>query len=255
MSLSASVICFNEERGLKRCLESVVWADEIVVVDSMSTDRTLEIAEQYTPLVFQREWTGYRDQKNFALSKCKGEWILSLDADEQVSGPLRDEILGEICQSHPSDGYAIPRRSFYQGRWISHSGFYPDRQLRLFKRGLGTWVGGRVHERVEVRGRVERMKSDLLHFPYEGSISGLMRKVDAFSSLLAEDMYDGGKRYHLAHLIARPVAKFMEVYFLKLGFLDGLPGLIVAVMSAFTMFARYSKLREIEFLRGGGFSF
>lgn len=253
MSLSVSIICFNEEENLRRCLESVSWADEKVIVDSMSRDRTLEIARQYADQVFQRDWTGYRDQKNLALSKCRGEWVLSLDADEQVSGPLREEILGEIHRPQSAEGYFIPRRSFYQGRWISHSGFYPDRQLRLFKRGVGTWVGGRVHERLEVRGRVGQMKSDLLHFPYQGSISGLVRKVDAFSSLMAEDMYDRGKRFHPGHLILRPITKFMEVYFLKLGFTDGIPGLIIAAMSAFTMFSRYSKLREIEFLRGGGF--
>jgi glycosyltransferase involved in cell wall biosynthesis len=254
LTLSVSIICFNEEQNLRRCLESVSWADEVVIADSMSRDRTLEIARQYTDKVFQRNWTGYRDQKNFALSKCQGEWILSLDADEQVSEPLREEILGEIRRPQSAEGYSIPRRSFYQGRWISHCGFYPDRQLRLFKRGIGTWVGGRVHERVEVRGRVGHLKSDLLHFPYQGSISGLVRKVDAFSSLMAEDMLDRGKRYHLGYLVTRPVTKFIEVYFLKLGFLDGLPGLIIATMSAFTMFARYSKLRELEILRGGGFT-
>jgi glycosyltransferase involved in cell wall biosynthesis len=246
MRLSVSIICFNEEQNLRRCLESVSWADEIVVVDSFSQDRTLEIAKEYTGRVFERGWTGYRDQKNFALSKCNGEWILSLDADEEVPDALREEVQEEIRRSRKKEGYRIPRRSYYQGRWINHSGFYPDRQLRLFKRGLGAWVGGRVHERVEVQGRVGHLKNDLLHYPYGGTISGMLGKVDAFSSLTAEDMYDRGKRYHLRQLIVRPVTKFMEVYVLKLGFLDGLPGFIIASMSSITMFVRYSKLRELE---------
>lgn len=246
LSLSASIICFNEEKNLKRCLESVSWADEIVVVDSFSKDRTLEIAKEYTDRVFQRRWTGYRDQKNFAMSKCEENWILSLDADEEVSCALREEIQQEVHPPDGKEGYLMPRRSCYLGRWINHSGFYPDRQLRLFKRGFGAWVGGRVHERVEVQGRVGNLKNDLLHYPYEGSISGILRKVDAFSSLTAEDMYDRGKRYRLTQLMVRPVTKFMEVYLLKLGFLDGLPGFIIAGMSSFTMFVRYSKLRELE---------
>jgi glycosyltransferase involved in cell wall biosynthesis len=246
MSLSVSIICFNEEINLRRCLESVCWADEIVVVDSFSQDRTLDIAKEYTGRVFERPWTGYRDQKNYALAQCNGEWILSLDADEEVPEALREEIREAIRQPNGEEGYRIPRRSYYFGRWINHSGFYPDRQLRLFKRGFGVWVGGRVHERVEVQGRVGHLTNDLFHYPYEGSISGMLRKVDAFSTLNAEDLYDRGKKYHLAQLVFRPVTKFVEVYFLKLGFLDGLPGLIIAGMSSFTMFVRYSKLRELE---------
>ena len=246
MSLSASIICFNEEENLRRCLESVSWVDEIVIADSFSQDRTLEIAREYTDRVFQRTWTGYRDQKNFAMVKCEGEWILSLDADEEVSDALREEIQEEIRRPHGKEGYRMPRRSYYLGRWINHSGFYPDRQLRLFKREFGEWVGGRVHERVEVKGRVGNLKNDLLHYPYKGSISGILRKVDVFSGLAAEDMYDRGKRYRLRQLLIRPVTKFIEVYFLKFGFFDGLPGFIIAGMSSFTMFVRYSKLKELE---------
>lgn len=253
MTLSASIICFNEEENLRRCLESVSWADEIVIADSFSQDRTLEIAKEYTDRVFQRGWTGYRDQKNFAMSKCEGKWILSLDADEEVSDALREEIREEVGRPNGKEGYRIPRRSYYLGRWINHSGFYPDRQLRLFKKGFGAWVGGRVHERVDVQGRVGNLRSDLLHYPYEGSISGILRKVDAFSSLTAQDMYDKGKRYRLRQLMVRPVTKFMEVYLLKLGFLDGFPGFIIAGMSSFTMFVRYSKLRELELRARGHF--
>jgi len=150
----------------------------------------------------------------------------------------------------PKNGYRFPRHSYYLGRWVNHSGFYPDRQVRLFRPQLGHWTGGRIHERVEVQGNVGDLKNELFHYPYEGSISGLLRKVNAFSSLMAEDMRDRGKRYHLGSLMGRPIMKFMEVYFLKMGFLDGLPGLILATMFAFGMFARYAKVRELEIQPG-----
>jgi hypothetical protein len=171
---------------------------------------------------------------------------LSLDADEMVTEALREEIEKEIRQPHAEEGYRIPRRSYYQGRWINHSGFYPDRQLRLFKRGLGAWVGGRVHERVEIEGRVGHLKNDLLHYPYQGSISGQLRAVTTFSALLAEDMHERGECFHLGLLLLRPPLKFLEVYLLKLGFLDGLAGLVIAVSSAYAMFVRYVRLRELE---------
>ena len=246
MTLSVCIICFNEERNIKRCLESVAWADEIVVVDSMSQDKTVEIAREHTDRVYERIWTGYVDQKNFALSKAGGDWVLSLDADEEVTEALRSEIQKEIQKEDAHEGYRMPRRSFYQGRWIRHSGFYPDKQLRLFRREQGHWIGGRVHERVEVQGSVGELKNDLLHYPYQGVISGQLATVNRFSSLLAQDLYARGKRYRLALLLTRPPLKFLEVYFLKLGFLDGLAGLIIAVSSAYAMFVRYVKLREIQ---------
>jgi glycosyltransferase involved in cell wall biosynthesis len=250
MTVSVCVICFNEERNIRRCLDSVSWADEIVVVDSMSGDNTVEIARSYGVHLYQREWSGYVDQKNYALAKAHGEWILSLDADEEVPQALRSEIQETVVRPAAMNGYGMPRRSYYQGRWINHSGFYPDRQVRLFRKGLGHWTGGRVHERVEVQGSVSHLKNDLLHYPYQDSLSGLLRKTDAFSSLMAEDLYERGKRFHLGKLIARPVIKFVEVYFLKLGFMDRIPGLIIATLSAFAMFVRYTKLRELEIRHG-----
>jgi len=245
-SVSACIICYNEARNIERCLESVSWVDEIIVVDSLSSDDTLEIAKRHTDSVCQRAWTGYADQKNFALSKASGRWVLSLDADEAVSPRLKAEIVNEISRPDPKDGYRMPRRSFYQGRWILHSGYYPDRQLRLFKREKARWVGGRVHERVEIDGAVGALKNDILHYPYKGVISGQLHTVDNFSDLIAADMYDQGKRFHSIRLFVRPLFKFLEVYFLKRGFLDGLPGLVIAGTSAFALFVRYVKLREIE---------
>ncbi|MBW1714235.1 MAG: glycosyltransferase family 2 protein [Deltaproteobacteria bacterium] len=246
MTISVCIICFNEEHNIRRCLDSSTWADEIVVVDSVSQDKTVAIAREYTDKVYQQAWPGYMEQKNFALSKAHGDWVLSLDADEEVSPELREEILTEIRRHHTNDGYRIPRRSFYQGRWIDHSGFYPDRQLRLFRSECGRWTGGRVHEKVEIKGSVGDLKHDLLHYPYKGTISGQLQTVNSFSSLLAQDMYAKGKQYHLWLLVARPAFKFLEVYVLKLGFLDGLAGFIIAITSAYALFVRYVKLREIE---------
>jgi len=246
MTISICIICFNEEHNIRRCLDSSTWADEIVVVDSMSQDGTAAIAGKYTDKVYQQAWPGYMEQKNFALSKTHGDWVLSLDADEEVSSDLREEILTEIGKPDANDGYRIPRRSFYQGRWINHSGFYPDRQLRLFRSDCGRWTGGSVHERVEIQGSVGHLRHDLLHYPYKGTISGQLQTVNSFSSLLAQDMYEKGKRYHLWLLVLRPAFKFLEVYVLKLGFLDGLAGFIIAITSAYALFVRYVRLRELE---------
>jgi glycosyltransferase involved in cell wall biosynthesis len=246
MTLSACIICRNEESNIRRCLESTTWIDEIIVVDAMSQDKTVEISKEYTDKVYLRAWPGYVDQKNFAVSKANGSWILSLDADEEITANLRNEILSEIKKENAKDGYRIPRRSFYQGRWINHSGYYPDRQLRLFRREKGHWVGGRVHERVAIQGRIGDLKEDLLHYPYQGILSGQIRTVNSFSSLIAQDMYERGKRYHILFLLFRPTFKFLEVYLLKLGFLDGVAGFIIAVTSAYAMFVRYVKLRELE---------
>jgi glycosyltransferase involved in cell wall biosynthesis len=212
----------------------------------MSTDKTVEIARKFTDRTYRRPWAGYQAQKQFALSKATGDWVLSLDADEEVTTALQDEIRLQIEQPNAQDGYRIPRRSFYQGRWINHSGYYPDRQLRLFKRDLGQWIGGRVHEKLEVRGSLGDLENDLLHYPYGGIISGQIQKVDKFSGLLAQDLYDQGKRFSLTLLLLRPPGKFLEMYLLRRGFLDGLAGFIIAVSSAYAMFARYVKLREIE---------
>ena len=181
MTISICIISFNEEQNIRRCLEGATWADEIIVVDSMSQDKTVEIVREYTDNVYQKAWPGYVEQKNFALSKAKGEWILSVDADEEITESLRNEILDEIRKDGAKDGYRIPRRSFYQGRWINHSGYYPDRQLRLFRRKRGHWTGGRVHERVDVQGSIGELKGDLLHYPYKGIISGQLQTVNSLS--------------------------------------------------------------------------
>jgi len=247
MRISVCVICFNEENTIGRCLESVFWADEIVVVDSMSQDNTLAIARRFTDNIYQRPWPGYAEQKNFALSLATGEWILSLDADEEATETLSEEIKQTLKSNSPNYGYLITRRSFYQGRWIVHSGFYPDRQLRLFKRSKAVWKGKRVHERVHVKGPIGLLKGEILHYPYGGIIAGQIETVNSFSGLIARDLFDEGKKFRVSLMLFRPIFKFLEVYILRLGILDGIPGLIIASTSAYAMFVRYVKLRELTF--------
>jgi glycosyltransferase involved in cell wall biosynthesis len=236
----------NEEQNIRYCLESATWADEIVVIDAGSVDRTIEIVKSFDVKLFHRKWTGYVDQKNFALSKAEGDWVLSLDADEIISEDLRKDMIALMDRGAEKDGYTVPRLSYYQNRWVRHSGFYPDRQLRFFKRLQTHWVGGRVHERAEVRGVVGRLKANLFHFPYKGSIVGQIRTMNNFTTLQAEDLYEKGKRYHLFLILFRPFFKFLEIYFFKLGFLDGLAGLIIAGTFSYSMFVRYIKLRELD---------
>jgi len=152
-----------------------------------------------------------------------------------------------LKSNSPNDGYLITRRSFYQGRWIVHSGFYPDRQLRLFKRSKAVWKGKRVHERVHVKGPIGLLKGEILHYPYGGIIAGQIETVNSFSGLIARDLFDEGKKFRVSLMLFRPIFKFLEVYILRLGILDGIPGLIIASTSAYAMFVRYVKLRELTF--------
>ena len=246
MSLSICIICGDEEKYIKKCLESTTWADEIVVVDHVSKDKTFEIVKEYTDKAYQRPWTGFIDQKNEVLSHATSDWVFSLDSDEEITEELKQEIKETIQNPDAKAGYYVPRRSFFHGRWINNSGFYPDRQLRLFKRIKAKWVGERVHERVEIDGDISTLKSDLLHYPYKGTVEGLENAANRYSSLQSQNLYDEGKRYKLWLLLFRPFFKFLEVYLLKRGFLDGIPGFIIAINSAHSMFLRYIKLREIE---------
>ena len=250
MRISVCIICFNEEKNIARCLNSISWADEIIVVDSLSRDSTVDVVRNYTEKIFERPWPGYAEQRNFALTQSSGDWVFFVDADEEVSCDLKDEIFDKIKEGN-AEAFKIPRKSFYQGKWINHCGYYPDYVLRLFRRGKAKWIGKRIHERLDIDGKIGLLKNDLLHFPYGGSISGQILTVDEFSSLQAEDLWDKGVRHSIFRLIFRPLYKFVEIYFLRRGFLDGTAGFIIAVTSAFNVFVRYVKLREKETKLGG----
>ncbi len=242
--VSACIVVFNEERNIKRCLESVSWADEIVVVDSFSTDRTVEICSEFTSRVYKREWKGYIDQKRYALEQAGHEWVVFVDADERMSPGLIREVQEELAgDSGEWDGYYFPRHVYYLGRWVLHGEWYPDYKLRLFRKRCGSIRGVEPHDRVALEGRTRRLRSPLWHFTYR-SIGDQVDRINDFSSISAEVMEDEGTRFSMLALLGRPAAAFIRGYFLRRGFRDGIPGLIVAFSISFGVFVKYAKLWE-----------
>jgi glycosyltransferase involved in cell wall biosynthesis len=244
LPLSLVVITLNEEAHLERCLRSVPFADEIIVVDSFSTDRTLEVARLCGARVVQEKWRGYGPQKAFATAQAKNDWVLSLDADEALSPELAQEIQDKFLALDPETGYRLPRLSFHLGRWIRHGGWYPDFQLRLFNKTKAQWDTAALHEKVEV-ARVATLKNNLLHWVFE-DISDQVRTNDRYSSLGAVQLHEKGKKFSLFKMITKPFSKFVETYLWKRGFLDGLPGFIISVGAAYSVFLRWGKMWEIE---------
>ncbi len=246
MDISAVIITFNEAKRLEPALKSLQGlVSEIVVVDSHSSDETVRIARRYTDLVFERTWTNYADQKNFADSKASSPWILSLDADERVSPELRDEILAIKTGPGPScAGFEIPRLVYYLGRWIRHSGWYPDRKIRLFRRDKARWEGDYVHEELVLDGARRALKFPIHHFTYDG-IADHVARINKYSDLGAQKLYAGRVKCRLAHLVGWPVGRFLKSYIFKLGILDGFPGLVISVLNGYSIFLRFAKLREI----------
>lgn len=243
--LSVCVIAKDEEAKIADCLRSASFADEWIVVDSHSTDRTREIAASLGARVVERDWPGHVEQKNHALSLATHDWVLCLDADERVSDELRASILAALERSSLPDGFECARRTWYLARWIRHGGWYPDRKLRLFRRSAGSWTGRNPHDRVEVRGRVERLAGDLLHLSYD-SLSDHLATIDSFTTIAAREKRAAGESAGFLDLTLRPFGKFVRMYVLKLGVLDGWPGFAAAVSGAYYVFLKYAKLREAE---------
>ncbi len=245
MKISVVVITYNEADRLEAALKSVGGiADEIVVVDRHSSDETVQVAKKYTDRVIQREWTNYADQKNFANSKAAWPWLLSLDADERLSPGLRQEILELKAQEPSVSAFSVPRQSFYLGRWIRHSGWFPDRKIRLFRKDRARWEGRFVHESLKVEGEVQSLRGVLQHFTYR-NLSDHLRRIDVYSSLGAQKLYADQKRCRWHHMALVPFFRFLRTWVWKAGFLDGWAGFVIAVMEAFGVFVRYAKLREI----------
>jgi glycosyltransferase involved in cell wall biosynthesis len=245
MKISATIITFNEERNVARVIESLRCCEEILVLDSGSNDRTVEIATKLGARVIEASWHGYAAQKNIAAKLATYDWILSLDADESLSEALEAEIW-QIKKSGPKfDGYTVPRLAQYLGRWILHSGWHPDRKVRLFDRRKANWVGEFVHESVRVNGSVGHLKSNLLHFTCN-SLSEHLRTMDSYTTLAAQEMVCGKKNLGLARLLFDPPWTFFRTYVLKLGFLDGAEGLAIAYMGAFYNFVKYTKARHMS---------
>lgn len=242
MKISATIITYNEERNLPRAIESLRCADEILVVDSGSSDRTVEIAEKLGAKVIDSPWPGYAKQKNFAAERAEHDWILSLDADESLSEALEAEIWKLKKAGPKCDAYTMPRMAQYLGRWITHSGWYPDRKVRLYHRAKGTWAGDYVHESVQVTGLVGHMEGNLLHFTCE-SLSEHLKTMDRYTTLAAEQIVASGRKVTWGRLICEPPWTFFRTYVVKAGYLDGVEGLAIANMAALYNFLKYAKAR------------
>jgi len=244
--LSACIITYNEEDNIRRCLESLSFIKEVIVLDSGSTDSTVEIAKEFSNVkCYYKAFVNYVEQKNFCMQLASGEWILFLDADEVVSKELQMEIesLGEEWKEYV--GFYIPRLTFYLGKWIYHSGWYPNYQMKLFCKSKGKFAGLLVHEKVEVAGHTKKLKSPLYHYSYK-NISDHLQFIDRYSTLAAQEKFNQNQSSGILWAIGKSIYKFFYMYFIKLGFLDGKQGIIIAILGAYYNFLKYIKLYELE---------
>jgi glycosyltransferase involved in cell wall biosynthesis len=247
LTLSVAIITLNEEANLARTLASVAaWADEIVVLDSGSTDRTHEVADSFHAKFYVEPWKGFAAQKNSALAKASGDWILSLDADEEVEPALADEIRSALAANPSVDGFSIPRKNFFLGRWMKHGGFYPDPKLRLFRRGAGTFEERLVHEDIHLDGSTAGLKHNLLHNAYP-TLESYIEHMNRYSSLGAEMAVARRRRgFSLIDIMLRPKLTFLYNYVLRGGFLDGREGLLLHAYHATYISWKYAKAWELS---------
>jgi glycosyltransferase involved in cell wall biosynthesis len=250
LPITACFIARDEERDLRQAIESVDFAAEVVVaVDARTRDRTREVARalhrpERPVRVLDWTWTSQADLKNFALEQAASEWVLSLDADERVSPELRREIEELFAGGPRADGYTVPRRTRYLGRWMEAGGWYPDRKLRLVRRGAGRWAGRDPHDRLEVAGPVADLAGDLLHQSYR-DLADHLAKIDHFTDLAAREKFERSVKHPLIRLLIHPPARFIKMYLWRRGYRDGMPGAIAASMGALYVFLKYAKLWEL----------
>ena len=242
--LSVIVITKNEAQHIGRCLASVAWADEIIVLDSGSTDTTVSICRQFTDLVFITDWPGFGPQKQRALEKARHDWVLSIDADEEISPALKSEILQAMQQTH-AQGFEIPRLSSYCGRQMKHGGWWPDYVLRLFRREAGQFSEDVVHEHIRVKGEIKRLDNPILHEAFINP-EEVLHKINSYSSLGAEKMFKKNQKSSLGLALAKGLWTFIRTYFLKAGIMDGPEGLMLAISNAEGSYYKYLKLRELN---------
>lgn len=238
------IITLNEESNIQPCLDSVKWADEIIVVDSESNDQTVKIAKQYTETVFVRKWQGFARTKNYAIQQAGGEWVLCIDADEVLTPEAELEIR-EAIKSPGVDGYFFPRKANFLGRWIYHSGWYPGYVLRLIRRKHACYQETLVHEYLEKPEKTAKLNIPILHYT-DPDIKHYFSKLNIYTSLAAEDLWKRGKQFRSVDLIIRPLHIWIKMYIFKAGFLDGFQGFLLAIFSGFYVFVKYAKLWEIQ---------
>lgn len=242
LPISLVIITLNEERNIERCIKSVPFAAEVVVVDSHSTDQTCVIARSLGAKVFNQDWLGFGPQKQLATSKASYDWILNLDADEALSEEAAAEIQAVFSNLNQQAAYSLPRKSFHLGQWIRHGGWYPDRQIRLYHRGFSAWSAKQIHEKIEC-SLVMSLQQPILHWVFD-SLSAQISTNNKYSSLQAEEFIRNKGEFSLVKMMMKPFSKFFECYFLKLGFLDGMPGFIIAIGAAYSVFLRWAKIWE-----------
>ncbi len=252
-SISACIISFNEERNIGECIDSVAWCDEVVVVDSLSEDRTAEIARERGARLIQNEWPGNVAQKNLALDAAKCEWVIALDCDERVTPQLKEAIIDIMSSTQDVHGYFISRKIFYLDRWLEHGGWFPEWRLQLFRRNAGRWVGIDPHGRVQVEGRTGRIPPGgrgvkaavILHYSFN-SLSHQMKVLDRYTEIQAGELFRSGGRVNPVDLVIRPLWRFFRTYILRRGFLDGGAGFHMAANHAYAAYMKYAKLWEIQ---------
>ena len=247
-TVSAFIVACNEEANIERCLRSVSWCDEIVVIDSGSKDRTLDICHQHNARVIERPWPGFVEQKRFGLSQCTGDWVLNIDADEEVSAGLRAELEAIAAQPVSDEGvrgYELPRMVFHLGQWWDKGGWWPEYRLRFCLRSKTSWGGSDPHEKALVDGPTKRLAGCLNHYTY-ADLADQVRSINRLSSSGAQTMFLRGRSAGLPALVLHPFGRFFKFFILKRGFLEGFPGFIVAVMEAFAAFIKYAKLWELQ---------
>jgi len=242
-SISALIIARDEARNIAEAIRSVGFCDEVLVVDSGSTDDTVRIAEQAGARVLFNAWPGHVKQKNFAVQQARHDWVLSIDADERISPELAASIKAALADEPRVAGFETARRAFYLGRWIRHCGWYPDWRVRLFRRDCGQWEGIDPHDIVKVNGPVQRLSGDILHYTYR-DLSHHLQVIDRYTSIGAEQRAQRGRRAGLLDLLIRPPWTFIKKYVLKAGFLDGTAGLLICALSSYYVFLKYAKLWE-----------
>ena len=242
--LTVTVITRDEASNVAAALDSVRWADEIVVIDSESTDGTVEIARRYSDRVIVRSWPGYSAQKNFAAEQATHDWILSLDADERVSPELATEIRTLLNGVPAVSGYRVPRVTNHFGRWIRSTDWYPDYQLRLYDRRKATWAGRYVHESVRAEGPVGQLRGELHHYAYR-DIAHHLQTMDRYTTLAARQMYEEGRRPNWVDILVTPRLTFFRNFVLRGGFRDGTAGLIISIMNSYYVGLKFAKLWEL----------
>ena len=242
---SVTIITLNEADHIAAAIDSAAWSDDIIVVDSGSTDGTADIARARGARVITRDWPGYVEQKNHAASLARHDWVFSLDADERVPAPLAAEILTLLESEPPQRGYRVPRVTFHLGRWVRTTDFYPDYQTRLYDRRAARWRGKYVHESVAVAGGVGQLTNELEHYSYR-DLQDHLERINHYTTLAARQMHERGRRASPVDLLVHPPAAFLRNYLLRRGFLDGTVGLTISLVNAYAVFLKFAKLRELQ---------